>query len=77
MAQISVKIPEAIYKEMERNIAELQVSKNQFVNDALRDYNQRLKMTAYAQQMELDSLQTRNNLTKELLELDGFIGDQL
>jgi len=76
MAQISVKIPDVEFVEMEHNVHSLGVSKNQFVNDAIREYNLRLRTRNYAEKMKRDSLRTREALKSEIADLDGFVGDQ-
>lgn len=72
---ISLKLDEEYFNEVEKNIPELKVSRNKYINDAVRTYNVMIKKQKIKKMTEDASYAVRENGMEVLKEFKALKAD--
>ncbi|HOY13175.1 MAG TPA: hypothetical protein PLY70_08545 [Saprospiraceae bacterium] len=75
MKTISLKIEDSIFIETEQILANVQMSRNRYINLAIEHYNKLHKRQSLANQLKLESNLVKEESMKVLMEFENLEDD--
>ena len=75
MKTLSLKLDNAIFDETEKITAEIKITRNRYINEAVELYNQFNKRKLLKMQIKKESSLTKNHSLSILKEFESFVDE--